>query len=199
MGIIALGSNIGSIVFLFTPWAKPLWALLVPASASGTLTDEMILSAVQTVQVPIAIVMGLVCLLLAAPFFYQYRMAQFYLIEHPEKGALKALRSSSEMSKYLRFSIFRLDLSFWYFYLLDLLVSALGYGDQILALLGISLPWNSTALYFGAFILYAVCQLGLYLWKRNHVGVAMAHMYMLLNDSEEPEPPKQPKKQVWNY
>ena len=195
-GLAVLGSNIGSVIFLFTPWAKPMLEAILPSMmGNNTLSEEAFLAATEAVQVPLVITMAICFLALAAPFVYRYRMAQFYLMENPQKGALAALRHSTEMTKYLRFSLFRLDLSFWYFYVLDLLVSVLVYVDVILSALGIAMPWSATTMYYIAFFLYAGGQLALYWWKRNLVGVTLAHMYMLLNDTEEPEPPKK----TWNY
>ena len=76
-----------------------------------------------------------------------------------------------------RLDIFKLDLSFWWFYVLDGLTLALCYGDLILGLMGISLPISADVSYFLFYVLYLAAQLGLYVFARNRVECTYAAGY----------------------
>jgi hypothetical protein len=60
---------------------------------------------------------------------------------------------------------------------LDLLVSLLCYGDLILNVFGVQLPWSADAGYFIFLFVYAAGQLLLYTWKKNHIFTTYAHVY----------------------
>ena len=98
------------------------------------------------------------------------------------------MRASSELTRYRRLGLFKLDLSFWWFYLLNAGTLVLCYGDVLLNLMGVSLPWSEDVSYFLFLVLYAAAQLALYWWRKNEVDVTYAQVY---TDLQNPPPSPQ--------
>jgi uncharacterized membrane protein len=129
--------------------------------------------------------------LLAIPFFYRFRQAQLILLDAPEKGALYALRTSWQQMKGNCLALFKLDLSFWWFYALELLATGICFADMLLLLLGITLPVDATLAFFAPFIIYLVAQIALYWWRKNEVATTYAVFYDTLMQTEESAPTPQ--------
>jgi len=196
------GSYLGTFLFLMTPWSAPLVAATMDMMYGGG-TVEGVNAAMEQIlnnaQLPLVICGIIVFLALAAPFFYRFRQARFVLLTEPEKGALNALRTSRRLMAGNIFTMIRLDISFWWFYLLDLLVSAVCYGDALLSLAGIALPVSASFAYFAFFGLYLLLQLGLYWWRQNEVSTTYAVFYNALTQPRQEKPVPASKNQPWIY
>ena len=167
------------LVYVYTPLSEPLTAILEPLMESGAelALDEAAAAAATEAMIPMFILYGAVFLAVAAPRFYHYRLAFYALLDDPKAGARMALRRSTQMTHRRRLDIFKLDLSFWWFYALDCLTLVLCYGDVILSLIGISLPISAEVSYYLFYALYLAVQLGLYVWARNGVECTYAAGY----------------------
>lgn len=183
--ITLLCINLASTVFMFTPWA----AGYKDAVASGA-SEEQLELLMSNASIPMIIIALVFAALLVIPVMYRLRMASYRLMDHPEEGALAALQASRYMTKHRCIELFKVDLSFWWFYVLDLLVGGISYGGVILTLLNIQLPFSSSVIYFGCFVLYLLARLALYAWKQNEVSVTYAHAYEELNVTVVPKAPK---------
>ena len=83
--------------------------------------------------------------------------------------------------------MFRLDLSFWWYYLAQTAIAVLYYGDVLLPALGVSLPISAEA---ASFVFYAVgllVQLALLYLFSNRVETTYARFYHALMLPEERE------------
>lgn len=167
------------LLYSMTPLAEPLMDILEPLALSGTelVLDEATLAAATEAMMPMVAVYIVVFLAVAAPYFYRYRLAWYCLLDDPQAGALAALRCSTLLMRGKRMDLFKLDASFWWFYVLDGLALALCYGDVILGMMGISLPISADVSYFLFYVLYLAAQLGLYVWARNRVECTYAAGY----------------------
>ena len=167
------------LVYSITPLSAPLMAIMEPLMQSETMLvlDEATMAAATEAMIPMFILYAVAFLVVAAPRFYHYRMAFYALLDDPQSGARMALRRSTLMMHGRRLDVFKLDASFWWFYILDGLTLALCYGDMILGLLGISLPISAEVSYFLFYALYLAAQLGLYVWARNGVECTYAAGY----------------------
>lgn len=176
------------LIYSMTPLSAPLMEILTPMMESGgeLILDDAAMAEMTVAMTPMFILYGAVFLVVAAPRFYHYRMAFFALMDDPQSGARMALRRSTVMMQGRRLDLFRLDLSFWWFYVLDGLTVALCYGDWILGMLGITLPVSADASYFLFYALYLAAQLALYVWARNRVECTYAAGYDALV-REQPE------------
>jgi len=135
-------------------------------------------------------------LILAAPFFYRFRFSEQFLMERPLKGAFGAMRASSQLTAGKRMGLVKLDLCFWWFYLLSGVSALFAYGDLILPRLGVALPFSETVNYFLCLALYAAAQLGLHWWRKNEVSVTYAQVYADLQ-TPPPEHTKEPETRYW--
>ena len=188
LGIGFVASQIGAFLFMLTPWAAPMMEATMDMMYGGGSIEDMNYAMEQMMAagaVPLTICYCLVFAALSIPFFYRLRMAQLILLDEPEKGALYAMRSSWRMTKGSASALLKLDLSFWWFYLLELLITAICYADKLLALLGIALPVDATFAFFATFVLYLLAQLALYWWRKNEVDTTYAVFYNALKQPKE--------------
>lgn len=191
IALLALASTYASsLLFTLSPWAAPMMQEIEVLMAGG-LDQAALLDAVSSMTqdaiAPIMVLFGL-CFLAGVIFlFFRFRLAELWLMDHPEGGALAALRSSRMAMRGNWKAMFRIDLSFWWFYLLDLLVTILCYGDVILDAAGFEMTTNAFGHYLVFFSLYVWAQMALYWWKRNEVAVTYAHAYMQLCPNEASE------------
>lgn len=176
-------------IFLWTPLSGNFQAIVEPLINQNTgeiLLDEATLSVATDAMIPMFLIYGVILVLVAGPKFYSFRMADYCLLDNPKAGALAAIRRSSAMLSKNRLELLKLDLRFWWFYLLDGICVALCYSDIILNLLGIQLPFSPEVSYFLFYGLYLIAQLGLHYWARNRVECTYAAGYDCLNrDLEE--------------
>ena len=70
-----------------------------------------------------------------------------------------------------RLALFRLDLSFWWYYLAQFLLTALCYGDVILQAMNVSLPFNADVAFFVFYIAALLAQFALFCLFENKVQV----------------------------
>ena len=185
-----------SILFTLTPWAAPVMAKLEALMSNGNVTDEVLIENLiaisQDIMVPVLVIFG-ICFLAGFLFlFFKFRLAELWLMDHPSDGALVALRNSSILMRGNCKAMFKIDLHFWWFYLLELVVTALCYGDVLLSSLGMEMTMDAFGHYLIFFCLYIWAQMALYWWKRNEVAVTYAHAYLALC----PEPIEEEKDPV---
>jgi uncharacterized membrane protein len=193
------------IIFMITPLANPLVEAIEPLVTTMTdpnllLAEPAVAAAVSKATVPMLIIFVVLFLVVAAPMFYKLRMGEFALIENPRMGAFAALRKSRRLMRGNCISLLRLDLSFWWFYVLEVLLAVVCYGDVILPILGIQLPFSSTVAFFLFYLLNLGGQVALYWWKKNSVMTTYAVAYEAL-DKAAPPPvmPTMPvaQNQIW--
>ena len=191
IGVGMLSSYLAMQIYLLTPLSKGF----VEAAASlmtSTDIEAAILMADEATQLallkslaPMYVLMLVIFGILAIPISYQYRMVNFVLLDKPGIGAVRALRESKTMMRRNRVTLFRLDLSFWWYHGLTVLASAVCYGDAILALLGLELPWSGDVSYFLFYGLYLVATLAMVYFLRNRVDVTYALAYEALRPKEK--------------
>ena len=171
-------------IFVMTPWSAPLMEALEPLMTQTEMTYEQALAAMESIQpvmdaavVPLMLIFGGLFAVFAVPLLYRFRMADYLIMDVPGTGALAALRQSTRMMRRKGLKLFALDVSFWWFYLLELLAVAVGYADAMLPMAGIALPMAADVAFFLFFGLQVVCQLALYLWAKAKVAVTYGVFY----------------------
>lgn len=200
-GIAIVCSYAATAVFILTPWANSFKELLLDSALmeNPAALQEAMDGIMSQSLIPLLIIFALFFLPLGVPLLYRYRFANLCLMDAPEKGALSALRTSRKMLRHNCINLLKVDISFWWFYALEIVVAMLCYGDLILDYLGISLPFSATVAYFLFFALYATAQLILHVWQKNHVELTYAHAYASLQEEAEESVPPQPNHQNWEY
>lgn len=185
---------LSSFLFAMSPWSAPLVEAMEPLVSNPELmADPEALTAalagpLEQLTVPILLIFAAVFLVACVPMLYRFRLAQYIILEEGSTRALAAMSASAWLMKGNFLQFLKLDLSFWWYYLLELLVSVICYADVLISLLNISLPWSPTVTFFGSFVLYLICLLLLHLWKKSDVEVTYAAAYDALRPKEEPAP-----------
>ena len=193
-GAIAFGlSYLAMIIYMLTPFSSKLTTLLMPLISSGSFTpealmnDDALLLGVYDAIMPMMIIYCL--LLIPAIWFvsYRFRLVDFLLIDQPQLGAMNALRTSRQKMKGNVKTLFKLDFSYWWYYLLRALSSSLIYLDLVLAILGIQLPLPAELQYFGIVVLYLASDFALNYLLLNQVETTYALFYDILNPQPAPQ------------
>lgn len=188
-GILLGSAYLSSFIFLATPFAAPFMEVLAPVVSSASVMnqtlvlDEATMLAATEAMLPMFFILIPVFALLAVPLYYRLRMATFALADEPRRGALHAMSKSRYLMHRNRFALFRLDLSMWWYYLGQLLVGLVCYGDVLLPMLGVSFPWSDTVSYYLFFLLSALMQLALYYFTMNRVYTVYAVAYDTLQEN----------------
>lgn len=190
LAVSILAIQISSFVFAATPLAKGMTQLVeqMLQDPSYMPTDAQLLDAVRP-YLPFLLVTLAVFVL---PVAYRLRLMDFALMDAPEKGAFHALQMSLFATRRNCLKLVKLDFSFWWYYLLELVIGLVYYGDVLLELMGVDVGLSSEVLLFAACIIGLLLQLGLYVWRRNQVMTTYALVYENLKYVPEPERPQEP-------
>ena len=174
-------------IFILTPLADPLLELLTPlvteaGADAASLMDEATMNQAVRMMLPMLIIYGIACCVVLIPLLYRFRMATYALLDDPRGRGFAALKTSVRLMKRNGFRLFKLDLSFWWYYLLLALANVVAYCDVILPMAGISLPFNDTVSFYLFFFLYLALLFAIYYFLRNGVEVSYAKAYDSLRD-----------------
>lgn len=179
MGMMFLCVYLASFLFSMTPLAEPFTA----AYEAGT--EEALMLAMEECMVPMLGVTLITMLVIMVPYLYRLRLADMALMDEPKAGASMAIRRSRDRMRGNRMNLLKLDISFWWFWLIEALAGAVAYGDVVLPMLGVELPWGSLGSYYVFAVLACLLQLALYWWRGNEVQVTYAKFYETLNPKEK--------------
>ena len=186
-----------AILFSLTPFALPVMdqlSRLMQSEAfmqSGTVPQDFI-DQLLPYLIPVYLCAVILFFAAAIPIFYRFRFSRFAIMDNKAPGALAALRFSTRLAKGHCMQLFRLDLSYWWYYVLQLLVAAAAYADLLLPVLGISL--QKEIAFFGTLALHLVLSLALAWYCRAQVDTTYACFYLQLLPPEKPELPQQETK-----
>jgi uncharacterized membrane protein len=177
-------------IFILTPWADPLLDLLTPlvteaGANAAALMDEAMMDQALQLMVPMLVIYGIVCCVVLIPILYGFRMAIYVLLDDPNGRAFAALRTSKQMMRRNKFRLFKLDLSFWWYYGLVALATAISYGDVILPMLGITLPGSAELWYFVCMAGYFAILFAANYFLRSRVEVSYALVYDCVKPEEK--------------
>lgn len=169
---LALGFSIfycSATLFVLTPFSNGFTDIIAPLMQPDITMEQV--EAIMTpafmenmagTMTPLFILFGILYAVAAIPLFYRLRFAEFALMDGERTGA--AMLQSLHLTKKRSLQLVKLDLHFWWYYLLQVLCLVLSWADTLLPLLGIGLPVSAELAFFLFYILGAVCQ-GLLLWQ----------------------------------
>lgn len=190
-GLIFLSCYAGIMLYMVTPLSQDAVELLLPYLSdvsildSTVMLDEAVYSQFAQMIWPAYVICGIVLLFLLVPVMYSYRMVHYVIIDKPRLGALAALRESKRMMQKNRLALLKLDLSMWWYYAALILATVVGYGDMLLPLLGIQLPWSENVGYFLFYGLYLAASFLIYYLLLGRVDVTYALAYEALKPEEK--------------
>lgn len=190
LGVCIGGIYLGSLIFMMSPFSDRAVALIQPLMENATVLNPQVVldsGVYDQLMGAMAPAFGLCLILvavLAVPLAFRYRMAQYILIDKPGIPAMMALRESRKMMKGNGGKLLKLDISLWWYYGAGLLARILCYGDLILGVLGVNLPWSGTVSYYGFFAVYLAAQFCVYYFLRNRAETAYAIAYDSIRPKE---------------
>lgn len=170
-------------VCLLTPLSNRMIAVMGTVSAEALLADDLALMGLYSAMLPIMLIYLVALVPLLWYFSCTYRMVDYLLIDRPQLGAFGVLRESRRMMQGNMKMMLRVDLSFWWYYLLQALVSVLVYLNMVLALFAIGVP--PEVLYWGTVVLYLAADFALRYFFSNKVAVTYALFYDSLCPKQE--------------
>ena len=188
--------QVSSFVYSFTPMGQVFMEEVIrQLPASYTVEDMMLtlskmvegMSAQEQWQTfwPLLVFFGMIFSFVAVHTFYRFRFAEFVVMDQPRIRAIPALIRSSRMTRGIRFQVFRLDLSFWWYYLVYVLALLVGYADLLLKRMGIALPVSEDAAYFLTYGLSLLVQMILFAFAGSKLHTTWAVAYDGLKPPEE--------------
>ena len=116
---------------------------------------------------------------------YRFKMSRYLLIDETPMRARKTLGTSNRITKGERGNLFKLDLSFWWYYLLQLAVAAIVYLPDILMASGVALPVNYSTASLLSYVVYCILTLVLAWSAGAYYQVSLACAYETLKPQEE--------------
>lgn len=187
-----------SILFVFTPAGAELGQQLQEMILSGQFSDYYEVAAAlpqETIMELYRVVLpifAVVAFVLLTPAFYRMRMANYVLMDQYGTGAWKAVRTSSRLMRRKGFQLFKLDLSYWWYYLLSLVVTVPMYADLLLGAMKISVPVADEVIMLAGHAVYVVLMLVLDGIALPKIMTTYALAYDALLEEAALEQPAQP-------
>ena len=154
MGVIMACSYLSTFIFTLSPLSNTLYEKMAALEQSGQeiVVDDQLIMQMLPHMWGLLVIFVLLLIFIGLPVLYRYRMCEFVIMDGTD-GALAAIRESKRLSFMRRMGMFKLDLSFWWYYLLQVLVAAVTYVDVIIPLTGVQLPIPADAVYWITFTL----------------------------------------------
>ena len=181
-----VGSQIISAIYLLTPAGMPLLNLSMELQQGGdpyALLENPENMAIVMQFMPFFL-LGMMLMLI--PGLYLLRFADYAVMDHPELGALYAILVSFHMTRRHFKALLKLDLRFWWYYVLELMVVVISYGHMILDIAGIDIGIGGDTAMFVFYIVSLAGQLGLYVWKKNTIFTTYALAYDIMHQTLMP-------------
>ncbi len=189
-GIFTFCIYLSFFVLGMTPLAEPAYAILEPVLTQvmedpTRMPDAATTAALMEALMPIFLCGVVLAAVVIIPLSYRLRFSQMRLMDDPRCGARQAMGASMTATRRHCVALFQLDLSFWWYWLLEGLITAIAFGGILLPLVGVSLPVTPEAATLICSLVSTVLQVALYAAFRNRIFVT----YALAYDSLMPEQP----------
>ena len=187
--VVFVSMYFGVMIYMMTPFSNAAVEIITPLLSQVSMLNTQIVIDDATylllmeAMMPAFAICGILLLVLGVPVLYNYRMAEYVIIDKPAVGALAALRESKKMMRGNRLSLMKLDISLWWYYLASFAATVICYGDVLLNLLGLEMPIPDTVAFYGFYVLYLAASFAVHFFLRNRVEVC----YGLAYDAVKPE------------
>ena len=176
-------------VLMFASILLPVPASLEQAMASiqfdamtdpATIMQQLPVDELLSYMLPILILFTILYAGVLIHLHYRFRFGQYLLMDETRCGAIQALRSSNDLTRGSKWQLFKLDLSFWWYYLLGFVCSLIAQLPVLLELLDVSLPVSSTLFQLLTYLIYTGCSLAVTWWAGAYVQTTYACAYQQL-------------------
>ena len=190
--VLFVGSQIFFSLYMVTPWGTPLREMTMELSEAGADTATLMQNEeyMQLMMASIPFILG-GALLLLLPVAYVLRFTDYVLMDRPELGATFALFSSFHLTRRNFVDLLKMDLHFWWYYLLEVLTVALSWAPLALELLGVELGADGNIITLVCYAVSLAAQMGLYAWAKNGVFATYVLAYEQIKlPADAPREPK---------
>lgn len=187
-GIAMLCSYAVTSLYVLSPLSDGLLKVMeaYPTEALTTVeVNDAMLEAIMPYMIPVYVLTGVAFLAVCIPLCYSFRMAQFAIMDAPNPRARQALGISRRLMKGSRFSLFKLDLKFWWYYLAQVLLAVIACLDSLLPAIGVTLPVDADTAYFVCYCVYLVLSLLLTWQCYSYVQTTYATCYHVLMQQQQ--------------
>ncbi|MBQ3252138.1 MAG: DUF975 family protein [Oscillospiraceae bacterium] len=180
--ILFAAMQLASTVVMLTPFGGGLLQLMQNLSESeqflqtGVVPEAMLMPLMKA-ALPMYVVSMVLFVAAIVPVSYRLRLARYILLDQERPRALVALVASNRAMKGNCVAFFKLDLSFWWYWLLQGVCAGIALGDVLLPLLGVTLPFGPEVAVFVFGGLQMVGLLLLAYYWRSSVETAYAVAY----------------------
>ena len=129
--IIIASMQLGSILYMLTPVSEAAIPVIESLLSEGeaALADPSAINQLLSVFWPMYLLIGIILLVLLIPVLYRLRLVEFSLVDGEEKALKNMITSNLRMKGHCLW-MFKLDVSFWWYFLLQGLAATLAYGDS---------------------------------------------------------------------
>lgn len=175
-GLFLFSTNVASALYMLLPQSEELVMFLSQAAADGV-TDLSGLPVEEYLRIslPLALISLGICAVMVAYMSYNLRLSRYLIMDEPGMSGFAAMKASLRAMRGHKLAFLKLELSFWWFYVLMIgAVLICGLGMHFLLL---HLGFDAVVAYF---LIYAVCVVvanGFYLWKLPHIDTTLALAY----------------------
>lgn len=199
-GVLFISIQIGSFLFCMTPMAAPLveFTETYLESTDYAAMEKALMAVLEQVQQPLMLTVAIVFVGLGIPLLFRFRMADLIVMDDPNLGALKAVTGSAKLLRGKCWMLFRLDLHFWWYHGIYLLLLLLGSAGFLSSFFGISLSFDPDMFALISTIAAAIGMFLLAVWRKNLVRLTYVNAYDFLLDPPR-EPESCPDSHPWNY
>lgn len=139
-----------SMLFMMLPLSNNFMEEVLALMESGAVVDDAAVAKLMPHLFMVYVLWAVFALIILVPLLYRFRLADWAVMDNTRR-ALPAFGLSGICTRGNRFFLFRLDLSFWWYYGLHLLATILAYGDTVLTALGVNV--NADAAFFAFYVL----------------------------------------------
>lgn len=162
-GIITFAAIYGAyFLYAMTPDGQAFITAITKLLATETFTDYAELMdkiPVQVIEQVARVYIPILCgmlLVLVVPAAYRMRLAPYVLMDEYGTGAWKAIRTSGKLTRRNCGQLLLLDLSYWWYYLIQAIVTGVSLLPMLFTLLEVELPVEEAVIYIGCNVLYAL-------------------------------------------
>lgn len=187
---MAVSSAVASIMVPFMPGLWDMTATVPETEAEmmayleSIYTEDLLKD-----MMPIIIVYMVVLIGLAIFFVYRARLSILLALDEENIGAWRALRESFRLTRGSCLQLFRLDLSYWWYFLLVLLCDSIIYLRQ----LPVFADWNENLVFLLVFLVQSIATLGVYMLGLMKINTANAVAYDHLRTQPQTDLPQLPE------
>lgn len=152
-GLAMVLSNFMPVLLMLFPIPAALenaLAAIDPASVTDpvALLQQIPQEQLMAYMLPICVIFMLIYGAVLIWVAYRFRMSQYLLMDEPAANALPSLLASNHMTNGHKWSLFKLDLSFWWYYGLLFAAALISFGPELLTLAGVRISGQLALLLF---------------------------------------------------